>query len=295
MILVWRSRPYKSRMTQQLDCVPSLTSLQQLKTRQQATWASGDFAVIGTTLQIVGEDLCEAADLRSGSSVLDVACGNGNATLAAARRYCDVTGIDYVPSLLARAEERAHAERFPVKLIEADAEQLPFTRGSFDAVLSTFGVMFAADHAQAARELVRVCKPGGTIALASWTPEGFVGHLLRTVGKHVPPPPAAQSPLRWGSETELAQIFGDTVSTVRVVRKEFAFRYHSPAHFIEIFRKYYGPTHKAFSSLDAERQMVLADDLVQLIATFDRGGGRGMVVPGEYLEIVLETRRSPAA
>jgi ubiquinone/menaquinone biosynthesis C-methylase UbiE len=279
-------------MSQMIDCPPTgvLTPLQQLKTRQQATWASGDFAVIGTTLQIVGEDLCEAADLRSGSTVLDVACGNGNASLAAARRYCEVTGIDYVPSLLARAEERSRAEQFPVTYLEADAEQLPFSNASFDAVLSTFGVMFTADHTQAARELVRVCKPGGTIALASWTPEGFLGHLLRTITRHVPPPPAAQSPLRWGNEAELAQMFGDAVVTKRVARKHFAFRYQSAAHFVEVFRLYYGPTHKAFGALDAERQAALANDLLQLIAQHDRGEGRGMVVPAEYLEIVLEKR-----
>jgi ubiquinone/menaquinone biosynthesis C-methylase UbiE len=279
-------------MTQRTDCPPAgvLTPLQQLKTRQQATWSSGDFAVIGTTLQIVGEELCEAADLRSGAAVLDVACGNGNAALAAARRYCNVTGIDYVPSLLARAEERARAERFPLALEEADAEQLPFATASFDAVLSTFGVMFTADHAQAARELLRVCKPGGTIALASWTPEGFIGELLRTVSRHVPPPPAAQSPLRWGNEVELAQLFGDAVATTRIARKDFAFRYHSPAHFIDVFRQYYGPTHKAFAALDAARQAVLAGDLAALIAKYDRGAGRGMVVPAEYLEVVLERR-----
>jgi ubiquinone/menaquinone biosynthesis C-methylase UbiE len=292
-VILVRERPsYNDRMTQTIDCPPAgvLTPLQQLKTRQQATWASGDFAVIGTTLDIVGEDLCEAADLRSGMAVLDVACGNGNATLAAARRYCDVTGIDYVPALLERGDERARAERLAVRYIEADAEQLPFAKNNFDAVLSTFGVMFTADHTQAAREMVRVVKPGGTIALASWTAEGFIGALLRLVSKHVPPPPAAQSPLRWGNETELAQMFGDTVTITRAARKMFNFRYHSPAHFIEIFRDYYGPTHKAFGALDDQRRMALSEDLVELIAKHDRGGGRGLVVPAEYLEIVLEKR-----
>jgi ubiquinone/menaquinone biosynthesis C-methylase UbiE len=269
----------------------ALSAIQQLKIRQQATWASGDFAVIGTTLQIVGEELCEAADLRSGSAVLDVACGNGNAALAAARRYCDVVGVDYVPQLLARADERARAERLSVKLIEADAEQLPFLAASFDAVLSTFGVMFTADHAQAARELVRVCKPGGKIALASWTPEGFVGELLKTVSRHVPPPPASQSPLRWGSEIGLNQLFGDAASIATATRKHFAFRYHSAAHFIDIFRDYYGPTHKAFAALDAKGQAMLTEELTQLLAQHDRAQGRGLVVPGEYLEVVLETRQ----
>lgn len=279
-------------MTQIIDCPPEgvLTALQQLKTRQQATWASGDFGVIGTTLQIVGEELCEAADLRSGEAVLDVACGNGNATLAAARRYCTVTGLDYVPQLLAQAAERVRAERFPVKLIEGDAEQLPFESASFDAVLSTFGVMFTADHAQAARELVRVCKPGGRIALASWTPEGFLGDLFKIVARYVPPPAAAQSPLRWGSETGLAQLFGDTATFKHVARKHFAFRYHSAAHFVDVFRTFYGPTHKAFAAIDGNAQTLLANELTQLIDKHDRAGGRGMVVPAEYLEVVLETR-----
>lgn len=282
-------------MTQVLECPPiaqaaAAIDLIALKKRQQAMWASGDFAVIGTTLQIVGEALCEAADLQAGSRVLDVACGNGNATLAAARRFCDVTGIDYVPSLLARAAERARAERLAPILREADAEHLPFNDGEFDVVLSTFGVMFAADQQRAAREMLRVCKPGGRIAIASWTPEGFLGDLLRTVGRHVPPPAGAPSPLRWGTASGIAELFGDDVTTVQSVKKDFVFRYESADHFIDVFRKFYGPTYKAFEALDAEHQEALADDIARLIGTRNRGRGGAAAIPGEYLEIVLDVR-----
>lgn len=283
-------------MTQVLECPPiaqtaAAIDLIALKKRQQAMWASADFAVIGTTLQIVGESLCEAADLQSGSRVLDVACGNGNATLAAARRFCDVTGIDYVPALLARAAERARAERLAPILREADAEHLPFNDGEFDVVLSTFGVMFAPDQQRAAREMIRVCKPGGRIAVASWTPEGFIGDLLRTVSRHVPPPAGAPSPLRWGSAAGIAELFGDKVTTVYSVKKDFVFRYESATHFIEVFRKFYGPTYKAFEALDAEHQEALASDLAQLIGTRNSSKGETAAIPGEYLEIVLEVRR----
>jgi ubiquinone/menaquinone biosynthesis C-methylase UbiE len=280
-------------MTQILECLPihqapTATDWTPLKKRQQAMWASGDFAVVGTTLQIVGESLCEAADLRAGSSVLDVACGNGNASLAAARRFCAVTGIDYVPALLARATERARAEALTPTFLEADAEQLPFADGTFHAVLSTFGVMFAPDQAQAARELVRVCKVGGKIALASWTPEGFLGDLFRTVARYVPPAAGAPSPLRWGTPAGLAELFHDDVVVVQNERKMFAFRYQTPAHFIEVFRRYYGPTHKAFESLDEANQAALEADILQLLHTHNRSKDGDCVVPAEYLESVFQ-------
>ena len=283
-------------MTQVLTCFPTTGSpvtpeLQALKSRQQAMWASGDFAVIGTTLQLVGVALCEAAELRAGSRVLDVACGNGNATLAAARRFCDTTGIDYVPALLERARLRAQAEGLSAELLEADAEHLPFADASFDAVLSTFGVMFTADHARAARELLRVCKIGGTIALASWTPEGFIGELLRTVGRHVPPPPSAPSALRWGSAHGLCELFGEQVVMARVERKPFVFRYLSADHFVEVFRRYYGPTYKAFAALDAAGQQALAADIMQLVGDHNREQRGAVAVPAEYLETVFERRR----
>lgn len=279
-------------MTQILDCPPSerkqsaVVDLAAVKARQQAMWASGDFAVIGTTLQIVGESLCEALDLEAGSRVLDVACGNGNASLAAARRWCKVTGVDYVPELLQRAADRARGERLDLELIEGDAERLPFEDAHFDAALSTYGIMFAPDQQQAAREIVRVVKPGGRIGLANWTPEGFIGQLLKTVGKHVPPPPGVASPIYWGMETRLQELFQGTRS-IRVARKDFVFRYRSAAHFVDVFRRFYGPTYKAFNSLDAQGQARLAGDIEELSARFNRGS-TSFAVPGEYLEVVIE-------
>jgi ubiquinone/menaquinone biosynthesis C-methylase UbiE len=279
-------------MTTILDCPPSdrqpsaIVDLAAVKSRQQAMWASGDFAVIGTTLQIAGESLCEAIDLEAGSRVLDVACGNGNAALAAARRWGKVTGLDYVPELLDRARERARGERLEIEFVLGDAEHLPFDDAQFDAAVSTYGIMFAPDQAQAAREIVRVVKPGGKIGLANWTPEGFIGQLLKTVGKHVPPPPGVASPIYWGMEARLKELFHGTRS-LRIMSKEFVFRYESAAHFIDIFRRFYGPTFKAFGALDPEKQARLSADITDLSATFNRRK-TSFVVPAEYLEVVIE-------
>lgn len=264
--------------------------LEALKARQRAMWATGDFSIIGTTLQLVGEDLCESADLAAGSQVLDVACGNGNATLAAARRFCSVTGVDYVPALLARGRDRAAAERLPIHFVEGDAERLPFQDASFDAVLSTFGVMFAANQARAAAELTRVCRSKGTIALASWTPEGFLGAMLRAVTKYVPPPAGAPSPLSWGTERGIESLFEDRASVVQKTRKEFVFRYRSPEHMLQVFRDYYGPTYTAFRALSEDKARDLEAELLSLFSGAHRKGSRGLAVPGEYLEIVLERR-----
>jgi SAM-dependent methyltransferase len=260
--------------------------LSAVKTKQQAMWASGDFAVIGTTLQIVGETLCEAVDVRSGEQVLDVAAGNGNATLAAARRFARVTSTDYVPALLERGRRRAEADGLDVRFEVADAEALPYPTGAFDVVLSTFGVMFAPDHARSASELQRVCRPGGRIGLACWTPEGFLGDLFRTVAKHVPPPAGVQSPLLWGKPDHVGQLFEES-SAIAQARRDFVFRYESAEHFVEIFRTYYGPTHKAFAALDPGGQAALETDLLALLRSADVGGGRGLVIPAEYLEIVV--------
>jgi ubiquinone/menaquinone biosynthesis C-methylase UbiE len=257
-----------------------------LKARQQAMWASGDFAVIGSTLQIVGELLCEAVDLRAGESVVDVAAGNGNATLAAARRFAAVTSTDIVPALLERGRQRADAEGFAVTFDVADAEALPYCPESFDVVLSTFGVMFAPNHRQAARELRRVCRPGGRIALASWTPEGFIGDLFRVVGRHVPPAPGARSPLEWGTDDQLRNLFPDVAKIAHTVR-HFTFRYRSPQHFIDVFRTYYGPVHTAFASLDAARQQMLEAEMRVLLQGANEGGATSLVVSGAYLETVI--------
>jgi ubiquinone/menaquinone biosynthesis C-methylase UbiE len=264
----------------------SAVDLTAVKVRQQAMWASGDFAVVGTTLQIVGESLCEAVDLQAGSRVLDVACGNGNASLAAARRFARVTGLDYVPTLLDRAGERARAERLDVAFLEGDAENLPFDDGAFDVALSTYGIMFTADHERAAREIVRVVKPGGKIGFANWTPEGFIGQFLKTVGRHVPPPPGVQSPVTWGTEERLRELF-PRMRAIRTERKDFVFRYESTSHFIDVFRNYYGPTYQAFRKLDTEGQIHLERDIVELCARFARPG-RAFAVPAQYLEVVIE-------
>jgi ubiquinone/menaquinone biosynthesis C-methylase UbiE len=265
--------------------------LAAIKTRQKAAWSSGDYAVVGTTLQIVGESLCEAADLHAGQSVLDVAAGNGNATLAAARRWCEVTSTDYVPALLERGRERARAEGLTgIDFREADVEALPFDDGSFGAVLSTFGCMFAPNPPRVAAELLRVCRPGGTIALANWTPDGFIGQLFKTIGKHVPPPAGVASPALWGTRARIDELFGGQASAIRSETRQFAFRYRSPAHWLEVFRNYYGPVLKAFAALDADVQPALADDLLALIARFNRADDGSMVAPSDYLEIVI-TRR----
>jgi ubiquinone/menaquinone biosynthesis C-methylase UbiE len=264
--------------------------LMAVKSRQQATWSSGDYAVIGTTLSITGELLCEAVDLRPGQRVLDVAAGNGNATLAAARRWGEVTSTDYVAALLERGRAKAAAERLPVTFQEADAEQLPFADSSFDVVLSVFGVMFTPNQEQAAQELLRVCRPGGKIGLANWTPEGFIGHVFRTIGKYIPPPPGVKPPAQWGTEQRLSELFGDGISELRINRRFFVFRYRSAEHWLEVFRTYYGPVLKAFAALDAAGQAGLARDLTELLQRFNQGGTNTLAVPSEYLEVVA-TRR----
>jgi ubiquinone/menaquinone biosynthesis C-methylase UbiE len=258
-----------------------------LKARQQAAWSSGDYALIGTTLQIVGEELCEALDVRAGQIVLDVAAGNGNASLAAARRWCDVIAVDYVPELLERARQRADADRLAIEFREADAEALPFADGTFDTVVSTFGVMFTPDQERAAAELVRVCKPGGRIGLANWTPEGFIGELFKTIGRHVPPPQGVRSPALWGTRARIAELFEPHAASIRVAQRNFVFRYRSPEHWLDVFRSYYGPVLKTFAALEPAAQAALQRDLLALVGRHNRSGDSTMVVPAEYLEIVL--------
>jgi SAM-dependent methyltransferase len=261
--------------------------LAAVKTRQQAAWSAGNYAVVGTTLQIVGENLCEALDLRSGARVLDVAAGNGNATLAAARRWCDVTSTDYVASLLESGRARAQAEGHTIQFQEADAENLPFPDASFDAVMSTFGVMFTPDQDKAASELARVCKPGGKIGLANWTPDSFIGQVFRTIGKYIPPAAGVRSPALWGTTARLEELFGETAGEIHVTSREFVFRYRSPAHWIEVFRTWYGPINKAFAALDTQQQGAFTDDLMALIDSRNRSGDGTLVLPSEYLEVVI--------
>mgnify|MGYP001009329651 CR=1 FL=1 len=258
-----------------------------IKQRQQVTWASGDFAVIGTTLQIVGESLAEAADVRADERVLDVAAGNGNATLAAARRFARVTSTDYVPHLLEKGAARAQAEGLGIQFQVADAEALPFADSSFDVVLSTFGAMFTPDQDQAARELRRVVRGGGRIGLANWTPEGFIGQLFRVIAAYVPPPAGLRSPMLWGSEPRIVEMFGPDASDIRCVRRDFNFRYRSAAHWIEVFRDFYGPTHKVYAALDPARQASLTEDITALLERLNVGGPNSLVVPSEYLEVVI--------
>jgi SAM-dependent methyltransferase len=261
-----------------------------VKTRQQAAWSTGNYAVVGTTLQIVGEDLCEALDLRAGSRVLDVAAGNGNATLAAARRWCEVTSTDYVAPLLESGRARAQAEGHTIQFQEADAEKLPFPDASFDTVMSTFGVMFTPNQEQAASELARVCKPGGKIGLANWTHESFIGQLFKTIGKYIPPAAGVKSPALWGTKARLEELFGKAARAIRTTSREFAFRYRSPTHWIEVFRTYYGPMNKTFGALDAGKQAAFTRDLLALMERDNRSGDNTLVLPSEYLEVVIERK-----
>ena len=264
--------------------------LQALKARQQGAWSSGDYAIVGTTLQIVGEELCEALDVRSGQKVLDVAAGNGNATLAAARRWCEVVSTDYVPSLLQRGQMRATAEGLSVVFKEADAEALPFADATFDAVISTFGVMFTPNQDKAASELLRVCRSGGKIGMANWTPDGFIGQLFKTLGKYLPPPAGAKSPALWGTKARLTEMFGTSATSIKAESRNFTFRYRSPEHFLDIFKTYYGPTLKAFAALDEANQRGLGNDLLALIGRMNRAEDGTMVLASEYLEIVITKR-----
>jgi SAM-dependent methyltransferase len=274
-------------MTSTID-TPDLAAVKQ---RQQAAWASGDFAVVAARIVLVAEHLCDTADLHAGWRVLDVATGSGNAAIAAARHGCSAVGVDYVPTLLETGRRRVEAEGLDVELIEGDAEALPFPDGSFDAAVSVFGAMFAPDHAQAAAELLRVCRHGGTIALASWTPDGFIGELFRMVAAHVPPPAGLRSPMLWGTEAHLRNLFGDAICSLEVEERTFTFRFRSPEEFVDFFRTWYGPTVKAFAALEGEARDALQQDLVALATRHDRLSGAGAVaIPATYLEAVAVTR-----
>ncbi len=261
-----------------------------VKQRQQAAWASGDFSVVAARIVLAAELLCDSADLRAGWRVLDVATGSGNAAIAAARLGCAAVGIDYVPALLERGRRRAQAEGLDVDLREGDAEALPFADGSFDAVTSVFGAMFAPDHARTAAEMLRVCRPGGTIALASWTPEGFIGDMFRTIGAHVPPPPGVPAPMLWGTEAHLRELFGAGVASLAVTERTFTFRFASPQEFTHFFGRWYGPTVTALAALEGDARDALARDLTELARSHDRLGDGATAIPATYAEAVLVTR-----
>jgi ubiquinone/menaquinone biosynthesis C-methylase UbiE len=269
---------------------PAQVDLAAVKDRQRGTWSSGDYAIVGTTLQIVGENLCEALDVRSGQKVLDVAAGNGNVSLAAARRWCEVVATDYVPALLERARARAAADGLKMEFREADAEGLPFEDASFDVVVSTFGVMFTPDQERAVGELLRVCKPGGKIGLANWTPEGFIGQLFKTMGKHLPPPAGVRPPSLWGTRPWIAEMFAPGAASIQAEPRNFVFRYRSPDHWLEVFKTYYGPTLKAFAALEPRARVALANDLKALARRFNRAVDGTMVAPSEYLQVVITKR-----
>ena len=281
-------------MTTVIDCRPAATKpspdLKAAKSKQHAAWSSGDYAIIGSTLQIVGEQLAEAMDLRAGQKVLDVAAGNGNVTLAAARRWCDVTSTDYVQALLDQGRRRAEADGLTVDFRTADAEDLPFQDASFDAVVSTFGAMFSPDQDRTASEMLRVCRSGGKIGLANWTPAGFIGRIFKIIGKYLPPPAGMKSPLLWGTREWIELTFRGQALNILSEPRMFNFRYRSPQHFLDFFRAYYGPMLKAFEALDAAGQKGLARDLIALIDEMNTAGDGTMLVAGEYLEVVITKR-----
>lgn len=272
------------------DALIPTVDLQAIKAIQQATWASGDYTVIGNTLPIVAEMLCEAIDLRSHQNVLDVATGHGSGAIAAARRWCDTVGMDYVPTLLERARERATAERLDITFMDADCEEIPFPDASFDVVMSVFGAMFAPDQEQTAQEMLRVCRPGGKIGMANWTPDGFIGQIFKIVGSYLPPPAGLKAPSLWGTKEHLQELFGDGITDMRATRRTFTFRYRSIRHWWDIMRNFYGPLLKSWESLSATNKIGLEHDITNLVRSINRGGTESFLVPSEYLEIVL-TRR----
>lgn len=273
-------------MTQQVQ-EPDFAAI---KGRQQHVWAAGDYQRIAACILIVSEHLSEAVDLRAGQRVLDVATGTGNTALAAARRFCEVTGTDYAPSLLERARQRAAAEGLSITFQEGDAEALPFPDASFDVVLSTFGVMFSPDQERAARELLRVCRPGGKIGLANHTPDSWIGEIFRTTGRHIPSPPGLKPPVLWGTEDRLRELLGEETVSLTATRRSFVWRFRSPQHYLEFFRTFYGPTLKGFEALAPAEQEALARDLEDAVLRFNRSDDETLVVPSDYLEVVA-TRR----
>jgi SAM-dependent methyltransferase len=263
-----------------------------IKQRQQAAWAAGDYAAVGARLLLTAELLCEAVDLRAGERVLDVACGSGNASLAAARRFCQVVGVDYVPALLDHARRRARAEGLEASFHEADAEALPFPDASFDVVLSTCGAMFAPDQERTAAELLRVCRPGGRIGMVNWTPDSYVGELFRAIGRYVPPPPGLRPPVRWGDEERLRELFGPEV-TISAPRRSFLWRFPSAEHQAKFFAAFYGPTNRALASLEADRAATLEAEMMETVKRFNVADDATLVLRMDYLQVVVDKPATP--
>lgn len=261
-----------------------------IKVRQQKTWATGNYSIIGTSLVLIAEQLCEATDVHAGERVLDVATGNGNTALAAARRYCEVTGIDYVPSLLEDGRQRAAAERLPVAFEDGDCENIPFAAASFDVVLSTLGVMFAPNQEKTASELLRVCRPGGKIGLANWTPTGFLGDLFRLIGKFAPPPVGVKPGALWGTEERLRELFGEHITTLHTTKRDYNFRYRSPSHWLEVFGTYYGPIATTLKNLDETKREEFSHEVISLLERYNRAKDGTLIAPSEYLEAVMIKR-----
>jgi SAM-dependent methyltransferase len=261
-------------------------TLEEVKARQQKTWSSGDYGRVAWLTVPLADVLCDAVDLRPGSTVLDVATGTGHVALAAARRFCKVMGIDYVPALFETAARRGEAEGLSVEFREGDAEHLPFEDGSFDYVLSAIGVMFTADHERAASELVRVCRRGGRIGMVNWTPTGFVGEMLKIVGRHTPPPPGVRPPTRWGTEDAVRELLGEGISDLAFTTTNVTQRFPSPEFFADFFLQYYGPTLKASEALPDEGRRALRDDLVALAAKVNRATDGTLVSDWEFLVVV---------
>jgi SAM-dependent methyltransferase len=264
-----------------------------IKQRQQAAWAAGDYSAVGSRLLLTAELLCEAVDLRAGLQVLDVACGNGNAALAAARRFCQVVGVDYVPALLDRARRRAEAEGLAASFREGDAEALPFPDDSFDVVLSTCGAMFAPDQPRTAAEMLRVCRPGGRIGMVNWTPDSYVAELFRAIGRYLPPPPGLQPPVRWGDEERLRELFGPEV-TISAPRRSFLWRFPSPEHQADFFATCYGPAYKALAALDEDRAAALKAEMVETVRRFNVADDATLVLRMDYLQAVVQVPASTA-
>lgn len=266
-----------------------MPTLEEIKSKQQVTWSSGDYSKIAWVTNPLADILCDAVDLIPGSRVLDVATGTGHVALAAARRFCDVTAVDYVPALLEHGRRRAAAENLSVDFREGDAEALEFADGSFDYVLSTIGAMFAPNQPKTASELARACKPGGTIGMINWRPEGFLGELFRTIGKFVPPPPELKPAALWGNPDHVRSLFGDAVSSIEFTEGSIPFRWLSADHYVDFFLEHYGPTLKAFESLPEDQRQAFRDGVTNSGTSFGRTVGDALIFDAEFL-IVRATK-----